>query len=119
MARSPAEVESFIPLKKTEFYILLALADGERHGYGLMQEIQRMTDGQSKVGPGSLYGTIKRMLADGLVEESDHRPDPEVDDQRRRYYRLTELGQLVASAEAVRLHRLVDVARRKELLGNA
>ncbi len=101
------------------FHILLALADQERHGYGIMQEIAGRTEGQVILGPGTLYGTIKRLLADGLIEESGERPDPELDDQRRRYYRLTPLGRRAASAEARRLAQLVRVSRRKHLLEGA
>lgn len=98
------------------FHILLALADGERHGYGIMQEVESATDGKMRMGPGTLYGSVKRMLADALIVESDERPDPELDDERRRYYRLTELGRRVAVAEARRLSGLVSVARAKRLL---
>jgi DNA-binding PadR family transcriptional regulator len=108
--------ETFLPLTPAVFHILLALADGERHGYSIMQEVATLTDGNLKMGPGTLYGSIKRMLASGLIEESDWRPDPELDDERRRYYRLTDLGRRVASAEAGRLSRLVHQAHRKQLL---
>ena len=108
--------ETFLPLTPAVFHILLALADGERHGYSIMQEVAVLTDGNLKMGPGTLYGSIKRMLASGLIEESDRRPDPELDDERRRYYRLTELGRRVAAAEAGRLARLVHQAHRKQLL---
>jgi DNA-binding PadR family transcriptional regulator len=101
------------------FHILLALAQGERHGYGIMQEIAAATEGKLRIGPGTLYGSIKRMLADGLIEESEERPDPALDDERRRYYRLTDLGLRVASAEAERLDRLVGLARERRLLGGA
>jgi DNA-binding PadR family transcriptional regulator len=101
------------------FHILLALADDERHGYGIMQEIAQRTEGEVTLGPGTLYGTIKRLLADGLIEESGERPDPEIDDQRRRYYRLTSEGRREASAEARRLAQLVRVSRRKHLLEGA
>ena len=94
--------ESLLPLKRAVFHILLALADSERHGYGIMQEISRLTDGALRVAPGTLYTSIKRMVTDGLIEESDQRPDPEKDDERRRYYRLTEFGRRVAAAEASR-----------------
>jgi DNA-binding PadR family transcriptional regulator len=110
------EPESFLPLTPAIFHILLALAGGEHHGYGIMQEVDAGTDGQLKLGPGTLYGSIKRLLADGLIEESDERPDPALDDQRRRYYRLTEWGRRVAAAEAGRLERLVAEARAKRLL---
>ncbi len=96
--------------------ILLALADGERHGYGIMREVEGRTGGEARLGPGTLYGSIKRMLANGLIEESEERPDPEMDDQRRRYYRITDFGRRVAGAEAERLSSLVDMAREKKLL---
>jgi DNA-binding PadR family transcriptional regulator len=108
--------ESFLPLTPTMFYILLALADGERHGYGVMQEVESATEGKMRLGPGTLYGSVKRMLADGLIIESDERPDPEMDDERRRYYRLTDMGRRVAVAEAKRLAGLVSAARAKRLL---
>ena len=107
------------PLTPAVFHILLALADEERHGYGIMQEIADRTGRQVILGPGTLYGTIKRLLADELIEESGERPDPEIDDQRRRYYRLTPLGRSAASAEARRLAQLVRVSRRKHLLEGA
>ena len=98
------------------FHILLALADKERHGYDIMREVDSRTEGKMRLGPGTLYGSIKRMLNDGLVEELDERPDPELDDERRRYYRLTDLGRRVAVAEAERLEKLVKSARLKKLL---
>ncbi|MDQ2806290.1 MAG: PadR family transcriptional regulator [Chloroflexota bacterium] len=104
------------PLTPAVFHIALALADSERHGYGIMQEVAARTAGQMRLGPGTLYGTIKRMLAAGLIVESDERPDPVLDDERRRYYRLTALGRQVAAAEAGRLARLVGVAQAKRLL---
>ncbi len=104
------------PLPPAAFHILLALADGEKHGYAIMQEVAGFTLGQLKLGPGTLYGTIKRMLADGWIEESDERPAPGNDDERRRYYHLTELGQTVLRSETARLKRLVDAARSKGLM---
>ena len=104
------------PLTPAMFHILLALAGGERHGYAIMREVDALTGGAQRLGPGSLYGSIKRMLADGLIEETDERPDPELDDERRRYYRLTDFGQRVAQLEARRLARLVDEARARRLL---
>jgi len=98
------------------FHILLALADKERHGYEIMREVDERSEGKVRVGPGTLYGSIKRMLSDGLIEELDERPDPELDDQRRRYYRLSDLGRRIAVAEAQRLERLVKSARSKKLL---
>src|ERR687883_1390631 len=104
---------SLLPLTPAVLQILLALADGERHGYGIMREVEERTGGETRLGPGTLYGSIKRMLADGLIEESDERPDPEMDDQRRRYYRITDFGRQVAGAEAERLAGLVSTAREK------
>lgn len=106
----------FMPLSPTVFHILLALGEGDRHGYSIMQEVTARSDGQVRLGPGTLYGAIKRMIQDGLIEESDERPDPDLDDERRRYYRLTDLGQRVATTEADRLAKLVRVARTKRLL---
>jgi DNA-binding PadR family transcriptional regulator len=114
-AKSPAP-ETFLPLTPAVFHVLLALAEGERHGYHIMREVEQTTGGQMKMGPGTLYGTLKRLLAAGLVEESDERPDPEMDDERRRYYRLTDLGQKVATAEARRCAELVRAARGKKLI---
>lgn len=111
-----ATPDSFLPLTPAAFHILLALADGEKHGYAIMREVTETTGGQIKLGPGSLYGTIKRLLADGWIEESDARPDPELDDERRRYYRLTDLGKQVACAEAQRLAQLVNTAKAKRLI---
>jgi DNA-binding PadR family transcriptional regulator len=116
MADRAQAPEGWLPLTPAVFHILLALADGERHGYGIMQEVLARTDGALRLGPGTLYGSIKRMLADGLIAESGERPDPALDDERRRYYRLTDLGRRVATAEAERLARLVAVATAKRLL---
>ncbi|NDJ78628.1 MAG: PadR family transcriptional regulator [Chloroflexi bacterium] len=109
--------EDMVPLTPAVFHILLALADGEKHGYGIMQDVETITNGQVKMGPGTLYGTIKRMLDKGLIEETDERPDPQMDDERRRYYRLTGFGQRVVYAEVQRLAHLVNVARDKRLPG--
>ena len=108
--------EEFLPLTPAMFHILLALADKERHGYHIMREVDERTGGNVKLGPGTLYGSIKRMMADGLIEELVARPDPELDDERRRYYRLTDFGFRVASAEAQRLEQMVRSARAKKLL---
>ena len=99
-----------LPLTAPVFHILLALADEERHGYGIMQDVARQTEGALQLGPGTLYGCLKRMLAAGLVEESEERHDPEMDDERRRYYRMTQLGRRAARAEAKRLAGAVTVA---------
>ena len=111
--REPGE---FLPLTPAVFHILLALADAERHGYGIIKEVEARTGGAVRLGPGTLYGSIRRMLEEGLIEESDERPDPEADDERRRYYRLTDFGRRVATAEAQRLAALVSAARAKRLL---
>jgi DNA-binding PadR family transcriptional regulator len=110
------EPQDLLPLSPAVLHILLALADEERHGYGIMREVEGRTGGQTKLGPGTLYGSIKRMLANGLIEESDERPDPMMDDQRRRYYRITVFGRRVAGAEAERLSGLVETARARKVL---
>jgi DNA-binding PadR family transcriptional regulator len=104
------------PLTPATFHILLALAGGERHGYGIMQEVAVLTDGKMRLGPGTLYRSIKSLLAEGLIEETAERPDPALDDERRRYYRLTEKGSSAAATEAARLAALVQVARSRHLL---
>ena len=108
--------EEMLPLTPAVFNILLALADGEKHGYGIMQEVETNTKGQVLMGPGTLYGSIKRMLQAGLIEESDERADPEMDDQRRKYYKLTNLGRRVLNMEAERLASQVMIARAKNVL---
>jgi DNA-binding PadR family transcriptional regulator len=104
------------PLTPAVFHVLLALADSERHGYAIMREVADATGGRIKMGPGTLYGTIKRLLEARLIEESDRRPDPALDDERRRYYRLTGLGERTVKAEALRYEALAKLARRKNLL---
>ena len=106
---------TFLPLTPAILHILLALADEDRHGYAIMQEVARLTDGAIRMGPGTLYGTIKRMLAAGLIEEADERPDPALDDERRRYYRATRLGLRVLKAETARMASLVSAARAKKV----
>src|SRR5689334_15909278 len=108
--------DAWLPLTPAVFHILLALADSERHGYGIMQEVTARTGGEVRLGPGTLYGSIKRLLAGGLIAETAERPDPALDDERRRYYRLTDFGQRVAVAEAQRLAQLVQLAQAKHLL---
>lgn len=116
MTESNRDPESLLPLSPPVFHILLALADEERHGYGIMQEIKFRTEGQVRLVPGTLYGAIKRLLGQKLIEEADQRPDPGLDDERRRYYRLTDFGQRVLRAEAVRLASLARQAEAKQLL---
>jgi DNA-binding PadR family transcriptional regulator len=100
------------------FHILLALAAGEMHGYAIMREVAILSDGRMSIGPGTLYGSIKKMVAAGLIEESAQRPDPALDDERRRYYRITQEGRRVVVAEAERLSRLVREARARRVLGD-
>jgi DNA-binding PadR family transcriptional regulator len=111
-----AAIQKFLPLPPSEFQILLALADGERHGYAIRNEVAERTGGEVTLGPGTLYGSIKRMLERGLIEESARRPARDADDDRRRYYRITALGKGVATAEARRMAALVAGARRKRLI---
>jgi DNA-binding PadR family transcriptional regulator len=108
-------VENF-PLTPAVFNILLTLADGEKHGYAIMMEVEANTQGEVKMGPGTLYGSIKRMLEAGMIEESGDRPDPALDDQRRRYYRITAAGERALKAESERLVRQVKIARLKHVL---
>ena len=111
MTATSSEPSPTPPLSRVAMYILLAIGPEERHGYAIMHEVRRITDGAVKLGPGAIYTTIRRPLADGLLEESDERPDPDLDDQRRRYYRLTALGRAVATTEVQRLDALVKSAR--------
>ncbi len=107
--------ERLLPLQPAAFHILVALSDGDRHGYAIMQDAAERTGGSVRLHPGTLYTTIRRLLEQGLIEELDERPDPEEDDERRRYYRLTKLGRAVARAETARLERLVVMAKRAGL----
>ena len=119
MTKSQTKPEELLPLTPAVLHILLALSDSEKHGYAIMQEVESMTNGSLTMGPGTLYGTIKRMLKANLIEESDERPDPAMDDKRRRYYRVTGFGQRVLAAEANRLATLVHIAQAKQVLGGA
>ncbi|CAN5796175.1 PadR family transcriptional regulator [soil metagenome] len=111
MGEGSRQPEDFQPLTPAVLNILMSLAGGERHGYGIMREVREGTDGMIRLGPGTLYTAIKRLLEGGLIEEADERPDAEIDDQRRRYYRLTDFGQRVISAEVDRLESVVRKAR--------
>ncbi|MBL8051291.1 MAG: helix-turn-helix transcriptional regulator [Anaerolineales bacterium] len=115
MTETSQNPDKFLPLTPAVFNILLALADGEKHGYRIMQEVQENTKGRVLMGPGTLYGSIKRMLEAELIEESDEKPDPAMDNQRRRYYRITNLGKRIFTMEAERLEEQVRVLRRKNL----
>ncbi len=111
-----------VPLAPAALHIVLALNRGERHGYALMSDVEDLSDGVIQLGPGTLYGTLKRLTKDGLIEQSDVRPDPSLDDDRRKYYRLTGLGEAVCAAEIQRLANLVERSRNpapRRLLGEA
>jgi DNA-binding PadR family transcriptional regulator len=108
--------QRFMPLKAQWFHILLSLAGGEQHGYAIMQEVLNLTTGKVRLWPATLYGSIKRLIEAGLIEESDERPAPELDDARRRYYRLTRLGKRVLDAECERLQKLVRAVRVKQAM---
>ena len=105
--------ESFLPLRPHWFHVMLSLVGQEQHGYGIMQEVLERTNGKVRLWPATLYGTLKRLIDEELIEESDARPSPELDDARRRYYRLTTLGRQVLAAESARLEDLVRVIRAK------
>ena len=108
---NPKDIADSLPLSPAIFHILVALADQDRHGYAIMQDVGTRTQGRMKLSPGTLYGSIKRMLDEGFIVELDERPDPDDDDERRRYYRLTPFGREVAQAEAERLTTLLRQAR--------
>src|ERR1700678_3453818 len=111
-----SRAQGLIPLKIQWFHIMLSLAGGEQHGYGIMQEVLQRTTGKVRLWPATLYGSIKRLLEAELIEESDERPAPELDDARRRYYRLTALGRRVLDAECERLQELVRAIQVKRRL---
>lgn len=116
MPSTERDIHAFLPLTPLSFQILLALIDGERHGYGIMKEIERRTKGQMSPATGPLYLAAQRLLDSELIAESEKRPAPELDDRRRKYYRLTDFGRQVAAAEAQRMAYLVEVAFDKRLL---
>ena len=111
--------ENHLPLTPAVFHILLALSDGKKHGYAIMREVELTSEGRMTMGPGTLYGAIKRLLKANLIAESDYKPDPILDDSRRRYYELSDLGRKVLAGESERLANLVEYARRKDILGAA
>ena len=108
------DTQKFLPLKTQWLHILLALASGEQHGYGIMQEVLERTGGKVRLWPATLYGSIKRLMEADLIAESSERPLPAFDDARRRYYKLTALGRSVLDAECARLQELVDAIRVKQ-----
>jgi DNA-binding PadR family transcriptional regulator len=116
MTYTSADVDALLPLPPVTFHILVALADGDRHGYAIIQDVETRTDGELRVGAGTLYRSIHRMLEQGLIAESARRPARALDDERRRYYRLTPFGTAVARAETRRLTQLVRLARARGLL---
>jgi DNA-binding PadR family transcriptional regulator len=111
--KKTSSVEGFLPLKTPWFHVMLSLADQEQHGYGIMQEVLTRTGGKVRLWPATLYGTLKRLMDEELIDESGDRPAPELDDARRRYYKLTRLGRRVLAAESVRLEELVRVIHAK------
>jgi DNA-binding PadR family transcriptional regulator len=115
MARS-SPADSFLPLKTNWFHILLSLSDQDQHGYGIMQEVLDRTGGKVRLWPATLYGTLKTLMEAELIEESSVRPSAEMDDARRRYYRLTTLGRQVLAAESTRLRELVRIMEKKGAL---
>jgi DNA-binding PadR family transcriptional regulator len=116
MPRTRFDPDDYLPLTAPMFQVLVALADGEKHGYAIIKEVHRRTDGKVTLTAGTLYGVIKRFVDEGLIVECDERPDPALDDERRRYFRLSPTGRKVASAEARRLEEAVRHARAKRLL---
>ncbi len=119
MADEPCPPDSLLPLPAATFHILLAVAAGGRHGYGIIQDVAARSDGRLKLSPGTLYRSIRRMLEQGLLVEARERPAPELDDQRRRYYRITPFGAAVARAETRRLAHLVSLARERGFAAGA
>ena len=116
MTSLAARSEKLLPLTPRVFHILLALVDGPEHGYQIMKEVESRSGGKVRIGPGTLYEGVQRLVKNGLIEESDERPETDLDDQRRRYYQLTDLGQRTLEAEADRLADLVGFARSKKLV---
>ena len=114
MTLTKESLSDLLPLPVAHLHILLALATGDKHGYAIMREVEDLTEGAVTMGPGTLYGAVKKMLRAGLVEESDERPDPELDDERRRYYRISGLGGRVLEAEVSRMEQLASTARARQ-----
>ena len=117
MRKTRQDPKSFLPLTPAVFHILLSLSDEDRHGYGIMKEVEQRTEGRMQLKPGTLYQAIKRLLESGLIDEVGEKTEAEINDARRRYYQLSANGKVVMIAEAERLERLVQIARSKKVLG--
>lgn len=115
MTKNP-NIDELLPLRPVEFQVLLVLADEERHGYGIVQDIADRTDGKMKLLPGNLYAVLRRLMESGLLAESSRRPAGDLEDQRRRYYHITKLGEKVLAADAVRMKALVQQVEARDLL---
>ena len=113
------DTDSLLPLTPGMFQVLIALADGEKHGYAIIKEVARRTDGEIALGAGTLYAIVRRFVQEGVIAESGERPDPALDDERRRYYQLTPFGRDVARAEAARMEKALGMARAKKLIPKA
>jgi len=111
--------DSLIPLTSGMFQVLIALADGEKHGYAIIKEVTRRTGGEIALSAGTLYSIVRRFVQEGVIAEAAERPDPALDDERRRYYRLTDFGRDVARAEAARMETALGMARAKKLIPKA
>jgi DNA-binding PadR family transcriptional regulator len=116
MARDKRKPTDLLPLTPGMFHVLIALADGEKHGYAIIKEVSRRTDGAIRLSAGTLYTLIRRFVQEGVIVESDERPDASLDDERRRYYRITDFGRNVAHAEAARMESTLSMARAKNLI---
>ncbi len=116
MTRRRFDPSPYLPLSPAMFHVLVALADGEKHGYAILKDVHRTTGGRVRLGPGTLYAVIKRFVDEGLIAESEERPDPALDDERRRYYRLLDSGRQVVLAEIARMEQAIALARHKHLL---
>ena len=119
MAENATQAQSSLPLSVPFFYILLALQDADRHGYAIISEVTKRTDGAVQLRTGTLYNAVRRMLAQGLIEEVAERPDPAIDDERRRYYRATDAGRRVFRAEATRLRQMLSQAEEQAVMAGA
>jgi len=119
MTKRDRDPAPHLPLTPAMFHVLVALADGDKHGYAILKDVKRRTDDRVRLSAGTLYAVIKRLLDEDMIAESDERPDPALDDERRRYFRLTPFGRQVAVAEAERMEQALSLARAKRLIGKA